>query len=757
MGQLILSFTRHDRALTVIVKPAFVIHNTTNHTLSTWPCVVNKADSALFSSTHPHSDKLAVALQVPHGESTPIVYWQRIAHGASSSGQHNTICIRVSTNEDVVMTWTIYLSLSFVRCSFSLPVGCGFIPCLLTTHELDDITYLVVSHDPCPRVRIQNLCTTDFEMVGASAKSIHMYPQLVPAGHEVFYEPPALSKLYPMVYDEEIATDRDKKLFKDAQNVALKLRVRTSTNENTHDSSLSYFDRWSVSFPLSYDQDKVLAVPGVGDVLVSTDRQGHGLFISLLPTGGAAVHQLVDVNTVPSTEKRLNMRLNCHLTQLVVCLCNEVNTSSYISEVLRIIGDEAELYYSLSSQEGTKIDCNLQSLRIDNMTEKNTAEFAVTLLPRTEHAARPKLVKQDPPPLAKLLVHFNPHSKNFIDSLYVSLQPVTLQLEDNLLHKLRKLVQTFSLPGVLRTNTKDSEFDSSILVPPQVLREAELDVSPLVVTSLVIEPTAVYLKASVTLKAFLSCNDSPFRFPRYELDNIHSNWSEVSQVIAARYISTTFMHIGWLLGSLELIGSPGTFIQSIGRGLRDLVSLPYEGITRSPSLFIVGIGRGTASFFRECSTGALTSITNLASSISRNMERLSMDADHISYQDQKRKEQPAGLTTGVSSFGFSLMSAVAGIVEQPMQSVQNMDSSSATTLGATQSILTGVGKGLIGVVAKPVGGAMELVSQTGQGLMHGTGLASKLVHRSLDNYYISGFAGVVARSNLLTTLTSYRR
>ena len=45
-------------------------------------------------------------------------------------------------------------------------------------------------------------------------------------------------------------------------------------------------------------------------------------------------------------------------------------------------------------------------------------------------------------------------------------------------------------------------------------------------------------------------------------------------------------------------------------------------------------------------------------------------------------------------------------------------------------IVTGVARGLVGVVTKPLGGAAELVAQTGQGLLHGTGWHSDTKNRS---------------------------
>lgn len=67
---------------------------------------------------------------------------------------------------------------------------------------------------------------------------------------------------------------------------------------------------------------------------------------------------------------------------------------------------------------------------------------------------------------------------------------------------------------------------------------------------------------------------------------------------------------------------------------------------------------------------------------------------------------------------LSVLGAVAGIADQPLQGLFRAESVG----DATSGLITGVGKGLIGVVTKPLSGAMELVSQTGQGILQGTGL-----------------------------------
>ena len=62
--------------------------------------------------------------------------------------------------------------------------------------------------------------------------------------------------------------------------------------------------------------------------------------------------------------------------------------------------------------------------------------------------------------------------------------------------------------------------------------------------------------------------------------------------------------------------------------------------------------------------------------------------------------------------------AIAGLADQPIQNIvaqQTQTDKVPTTTAAAGSIMTGVGKGLVGAFTKPIGGAAEFVSQTGQG------------------------------------------
>lgn len=140
-----------------------------------------------------------------------------------------------------------------------------------------------------------------------------------------------------------------------------------------------------------------------------------------------------------------------------------------------------------------------------------------------------------------------------------------------------------------------------------------------------------------------------------------------------------------------------------------------------------GVSRGTTSFVKHISKGTLTSITNLATSLARNMDRLSLDEEHYNRQEEWRRQLPEslgeGLRQGLSRLGISLLGAIAGIVDQPMQNFQKTSEAQASAGHKAKGVISGVGKGIMGVFTKPIGGAAELVSQTGYGILHGAGLS----------------------------------
>lgn len=170
------------------------------------------------------------------------------------------------------------------------------------------------------------------------------------------------------------------------------------------------------------------------------------------------------------------------------------------------------------------------------------------------------------------------------------------------------------------------------------------------------------------------------------------------------------------LSNKYLIFSPSGLVRSVGTGVRDFVSMPVQGMFRGPWGFLVGVTQGSASLVKNVTAGTVNSVTKLAASVARNLDRLTLDAEHLQRTDVIRRTHPQSVTSaftqGLTGLGISLLGALGGLAHHPMQA------------NSPVGVVTGIGKGIVGAVTKPISGAAELVAMTGQGVLQTVGFNS---------------------------------
>ncbi|XP_066581674.1 intermembrane lipid transfer protein VPS13B-like isoform X2 [Prorops nasuta] len=216
----------------------------------------------------------------------------------------------------------------------------------------------------------------------------------------------------------------------------------------------------------------------------------------------------------------------------------------------------------------------------------------------------------------------------------------------------------------------------------------------------------------------MALDHSPLHFGTFEKKNLPTTPYRLGNALTMHYLSGVIFGAGWVVGSLEILGSPGGLAHALGSGLRDFVSLPFQGLLQGPWGFIVGITHGSASLKKHITAGTVNSVTKLASSVARNLDRLTLDEEHLQRQEESRRLRPRGMAQGLyqglTGLRMSVLGVIAGLAHHPLQQVW----SGATT---TKGSVTGVGLGLVEVVTKPLSRAAESVAVTGQGLLQGAG------------------------------------
>lgn len=160
--------------------------------------------------------------------------------------------------------------------------------------------------------------------------------------------------------------------------------------------------------------------------------------------------------------------------------------------------------------------------------------------------------------------------------------------------------------------------------------------------------------------------------------------------------------------------SPSGLARSVSTGLWDFVSMPVQySLMRGPWGVLLGITYGSASLIKNITAGTVNSVTKLAASVARNLDRLTLDEEHLERTEAIRRIRPLsithGLSQGLTGFGINLLGAVGGIARHALEAKSSVE------------VFTGLGKGIIGVVTKPISGAAELLALTGQGVLHTVG------------------------------------
>ncbi|XP_053322760.1 intermembrane lipid transfer protein VPS13B [Spea bombifrons] len=603
---------------------------------------------------------------------------------------------------------------------------------VMTYQEHLGVTYLTLTEDPSPRIIIRNRCTVAL-LLKENIKDTPRFPvycRKLPAECSVHYE------LY-----HQLAGFPDCKTKDVLPSIFLKVLSDESAAE------------WSDMIDISNLGTQVVFLTGYGYVYVDVVQHCGTLIITLAPEGRAGP-VLTSLNRMQS--QRIVYKL--FITQLSLGILDDVTNYKTSSELLRLTLDNVYLHMAPVSSylrqpcrelpsdivSGVPLFYSLEvycgDLQLDNqLYNKSNFHFPVLVcqVERSDSAKWPKsnlyvstkeLEDYKESSFLKLFITLSVEQDVYdLNELSFELKPSRLYVEDTFVYYVKTLFDTYLPEKLLEGTVKIAEAKTPYTLPEQVQNYASALVSPIKLRKLTVQPVNLLVSIHASLKLYIASDHTPLSFSVFERGPIFTTARQLIHALAMHYAAGALFRAGWVVGSLEILGSPASLVRSIGNGIADFFRLPYEGLTRGPGAFVSGVSRGTTSFVKHISKGTLTSLTNLATSLARNMDRLSLDEEHYNRQEEWRRQLPdnlgEGLKQGLSRLGISLLGAIAGIVDQPMQNFQRTSETQTSAGHRAKGVISGVGKGIVGVFTKPIGGAAELVSQTGYGILHGAGLS----------------------------------
>ncbi|XP_028280371.1 vacuolar protein sorting-associated protein 13B isoform X2 [Parambassis ranga] len=630
----------------------------------------------------------------------------------------------------------------FPRQSLSVPgepdSACGLSSraVVLTYQEHLGVTYITLNEDPCPRMLIHNKCPIPLllkENLKETPRT-EVYCRPLPANcslhHELYY------------YFSSFPECRQRELLPS-------LLLKTSSDHSTTD--------WTDPIDINSPGTQVVFLPGFGCLYIDVFYDRGTLVLSLAPEGSVDA-----VISQHSRSSKLSVRVL--LSEASVALSDDITSPTSSVELLRLTLTKLLLSLSpaptllppltIDPDVGTAsvsalmsgsslIEVYCCSLQVDNqLYNRASFHFPVLLCQDQRVGVEPEGMwssDANPAESPEALEEFKRScflqlkmtlagDRCTVEEVTFQLQPARVYLEDTFVYYIKTLFHTYIPSSTFFSpeSQRSKESGSGLILPEQVLQSVQALVHPVLLQRLTIQPVNLLVSIHASLKLYIASDHTPLSFSLFERGPLCTTARQLVHALAMHYAAGALFRAGWVVGSLEILGSPASLVRSIGNGVSDFFRLPYEGLTRGPGAFVSGVSRGTSSFVKHISKGTLTSITNLATSLARNMDRLSLDEEHYNRQEEWRRQLPEslgdGLRQGLSRLGISLLGAIAGIVDQPMQNFQRNWEIQSSAGSKAKGMISGVGKGIVGVFTKPIGGAAELVSQTGYGILHGAGL-----------------------------------
>ncbi|XP_008548362.1 intermembrane lipid transfer protein VPS13B [Microplitis demolitor] len=453
-----------------------------------------------------------------------------------------------------------------------------------------------------------------------------------------------------------------------------------------------------------------------------------------------------DVESTRSSREKIAVNLNDHSDTVCSLYLHKINIIITQDGDDGVLNEVAALYLTntfilvTSNIKCLNLKTFIGDLQLDNQLFNNGGyDFPVVLINQKPAAVNKNMVDLSVSPESTVfelknesLITFELsldkiYDKNSYKNVYIKVLPTNIYIEDKFISQLLDYLSTIIQPYIFTSSqnlnliTKKSSNDKLLVgvrIPTNVIVDTKIISSPLRLQTLIIEPISILVSVHTSVRLYIALDHSPLHFAIFERRNLFTTPYRLGNALTMHYLSGAIFGAGWVVGSLEILGSPGSFAQAVGLGLKDFISLPFQGLLHGPWGFIMGITHGSASLMKNVTAGTVNSVTKLASSVAKNLDRLTLDNEHLQRQEESRRLKPQGMTQGfyqgLTSFGISILAAVAGLAHHPLQNFLSSDST-------TRGIVTGVGLGLVGVVTKPLSGAAELVALTGQGLLQGTG------------------------------------
>lgn len=261
---------------------------------------------------------------------------------------------------------------------------------------------------------------------------------------------------------------------------------------------------------------------------------------------------------------------------------------------------------------------------------------------------------------------------------------------------IKPLEYTTSWKNYELTDIKPTYFQNIMLSPIEIIISFKKNL-----TNREADPLIIYKNLLTALGVFVTnIEDFPLALPPINILHETNSLKVLKDRIMDKYKTVIFNSALKLVGSLNLIGNPMTFINEVGDGVTDLVKNTREQGGK-------GLFTGTGSLMKHTAAGTFGSLNKMTRTLGDGVISLTTDKEFLTKREKLYSKPQNKFLTGLQQLGYGIYDGFTGLVIKPIEGTKKQ---------GFRGALKGTYKGISGLFLKPITGVLDMASASADGL-----------------------------------------
>ena len=200
-------------------------------------------------------------------------------------------------------------------------------------------------------------------------------------------------------------------------------------------------------------------------------------------------------------------------------------------------------------------------------------------------------------------------------------------------------------------------------------------------------------------------SDCTLRFSEMVYTNVFTDVYSLSSLIQKHYTRQGMLQFYKVIGSLDIIGNPISFVDKVGTGFFEFFNEPRKGFLKGPVGFGEGIAKGVYSLISNVIGGGFDVVGKITGTFLNFTQTLQGEKNII--QEKEPENFIDGMYKGVKGGIIDIGKGVLGVFKNPYVGFKNE---------GVKGIFKGIGSGILGVAVSPFSAVFRISNNLFVGL-----------------------------------------